>query len=175
MIRTKPKICKQCGNKFTPMNSLQPVCGPRCAVAFNSKKEVNKRIKEMRKEVQSLGDLRFIARQTFQKWIRLRDAKEPCISCPSTESKQWDGGHYLKAEIYTGLIFDEMNVNKQCAYCNNHLQGNPVEYRKGMIKKYGLQAVEGLEAMADISRVYKFSKQELIDITIKYKEKIKAL
>lgn len=156
------------------MNSLQPVCSPKCAVAFNSKKEVNKRVKEMRKDVQSLNDLRSIARAVFQTYVRMRDQARPCISCPKTEAK-WDGGHYLKAEIYTGLIFDEDNCHKQCSYCNDQLQGNVLEYREGLIKRIGRLGVELLEARKDFSRVYKFSLEELIEIAETYKQKIKDL
>lgn len=170
----KDKRCKICNEKFRPMNSLQPVCSPKCAVAFNSKKEVNKRVKEMRKDVQSLNDLRSIARAVFQAYVRMRDQSQPCISCGKTEAK-WDGGHYLKAEIYTGLIFDEDNCHKQCSYCNDQLQGNVLEYREGLIKRIGRLSVELLEARKDLSRVYKFSREELIEIAETYKQKIKNL
>jgi hypothetical protein len=168
----KDKFCKQCGDKFKPLNSLQQVCSPKCAILYNSKKEIEKRVKVMRKESRSISELKNIARQVFQQWIRLRDSKEGCISCPRTEAK-WDGGHMFKAEVYTGLIFEPMNCNKQCSYCNQYLSGNLIDYRKGLIKKYGEAAVEALEARADSSRVYKFTQQELIDITNEYKQKIK--
>lgn len=173
-MRVKPKRCKQCGEKFTPFNSLTPVCSPKCAVAFNSKKEVDKRVKEMRKDIQSLSDLRAIARASFQTYIRMRDSKFGCISCPKTEAK-WDGGHFLKAEIYTGLIFDENNCHKQCSYCNDQLQGNVVEYRKGLVLRIGIEAVNSLELRADNARIYKFSKDELRDLAIVYKQRIKEL
>lgn len=173
-MKIKDKLCKQCGSKFKPFNSLQPVCSPACAVKFNSKKEVNKSVKEMRKTSQSLNDIRAIARASFQTWIRLRDEENGCISCKKTVAK-WDGGHYMKAEIFTGLIFEPINCNKQCSYCNDQLAGNLIEYRKGLIKKYGEAAVESLEARADLARMYKFSAHELIEITTLYKSKIKEL
>lgn len=173
-MKIKPKACRQCGAQFTPFNTLQPVCTPACAVKFNSKKEVEKRVKQMRKDSQSLNDLRSIARAVFQKYIRLRDAKHPCISCYKTDAK-WDAGHYFKAEIYTGLIFNEDNVHKQCSYCNCQLAGNLIEYRKGLVKKIGEEKVLELEASADSSRVYKFGRVELQDTTVKYKAKIKEL
>lgn len=173
-MRYKKKVCKVCEDMFMPMNSLQVVCSPKCAVAFNSKKEVNKRLKDMRKEVRSLADYRAIARAAFQTYIRMRDKHLPCISCGKTEAK-WDGGHYLKCEIYTGLIFDEENCHKQCSRCNDQLQGNTAEYREGLIKRIGRLNVELLEARKDISRTYKFSKEELIEIAEKYKSKIKEL
>ena len=170
----KPKICKQCGAKFTPFNSIQPVCSPKCAVEFNTKKEIDKRVKVMKKESQSLNDLRSIARAAFQTYIRLRDKNRPCISCGKTEAK-WDGGHFFKAEIYTGLIFNEFNCHKQCSYCNDQLAGNLIEYRKGLIKRYGQERVSALEDLADLARIYKFDKNELIEIAVLYRTKIKEL
>jgi hypothetical protein len=170
----KAKVCKQCGEKFKPMNSLQNVCSPKCAIAFNSKKEIDKRVKVFRKETQSLSDLRAIARAAFQTWIRMRDQFKPCISCDKREAK-WDGGHYMKAETYTGLIFNEDNCHKQCSYCNCQLDGNLIEYRKNLIKRIGQVRVDELEARADLSRIYKFSKQELIEIAQEYKMKIKQI
>jgi hypothetical protein len=38
-----------------------------------------------------------------------------------------------------------------------------------------LQRVEELEARADLSRTYKFTKQELLDIATEYKKRIKDL
>ena len=95
-----------------------------------------------------------------------------CISCNKSDAK-WDAGHYLKAEIYTKLIFNEDNVHKQCSYCNLQLAGNLIEYRKGLIKRIGVKRVEDLEDMADSSRLYKFSKDELINLAKNYKLKIK--
>lgn len=141
---------------------------------FNSKKEVTKRVKEMKKETQSLNDLRAIARTVFQTWIRLRDEKQPCISCGKTEAK-WDAGHFMKCEIYTSLIFNEDNCHKQCSHCNCQLQGNVLEYRNRLILRIGEERLLALEAKADISRVYKFGLQELIDIAAEYRNRIKQL
>jgi hypothetical protein len=54
-------------------------------------------------------------------------------------------GHYMSVGARPELRFDENNVNAQCAPCNNHLSGNIVLYRKGLIAKIGLEAVEALE------------------------------
>jgi hypothetical protein len=32
--------------------------------------------------------------------------QENCISCGGNEKDLWDGGHFLKAEIYSGVIFN---------------------------------------------------------------------
>lgn len=135
---------------------------------FNSEKEISKRFKEMKFSV-SFEKVKAKAKKTFQSWIRKRDERLPCISCDRTNTKQWDGGHYFKAEIYSGLIFDEMNVNKQCVYCNRDLDGNLIQYRIGLVKKYGSYAVEGLEELAPKKKQYKYSRIELLDIINIYK------
>jgi hypothetical protein len=170
----KPKICKQCGVKFNPFNTLQAVCGPKCAVEFNTKKEIEKRVKVMKKDSQSLNDLRSIARAAFQTYIRMRDKNHPCISCGKSDAK-FDAGHFYSAESYTGLIFNEFNCHKQCSHCNCQLSGNLIEYRKGLIKRYGEDRLHALEDLSDLARVYKFSRHELVEIAILYRAKVKEL
>ena len=171
-MKIKLKQCKQCGEMYKPFNTLQVVCSAICALEFNSKKEVDKRFKVMKSDSRSLIELRNLARVSFQIYIRQRDENLPCISCDKTYAK-WDAGHYLKAEIYTKLIFNEDNVHKQCSYCNLQLAGNLIEYRKGLVKRIGVKRVEDLEDMADSSRLYKFTKDELITLAKNYKLKIK--
>ena len=109
------------------------------------------------------------AKLVFQKWVRLvKDKGNACISCGSN-SDQVDGGHYLKAEVYSGLIFDERNCSIQCRKCNRFLNGNELNYRDGLIKRYGKEFVEQLESEKDTKRVYKWSDQELENIKQKYK------
>jgi hypothetical protein len=171
--KVKAKSCPVCSKPFIPFNSLQVVCGYVCAIKYNDKKEIDKRIKQYKSNVQSLSDLESIAKKVFQTWVRRRDELLPCISCGRTESPQFDGGHFYSAEQYSGLIFNEINVNKQCCYCNRDLYGNPLEYRKGLIERYGELAVEGLDELSNEKRQYKFTKDELKEITTKYRLKIK--
>lgn len=175
MKNTKPKACKQCGNLFKQTYStLQVTCSIKCTLLFNDKKEVDKRVKSMKNEVYGLSILEETARKIFQKWIRARDYNDNCISCDRVVAK-WDGGHYLKAELFTGLIFDERNCHKQCAQCNgDNMHGNPIGYRRGLVKKIGIEQLEQLEDIADSKRVYKFTRSELIDIANKYKLKLKT-
>lgn len=132
--------------------------------------------KQMKENVKKLSDYEAEAKKAFQKWIRLRDKDLPCISCNRTDDVIYAGGHYFKAEVYSGLIFDERNVHKQCnAYCNKFRDGAQAEYRIGLVNRYGKEYVEQLEAESVNKRVYKFTKQELIDIKKFYSEKIKAI
>jgi hypothetical protein len=176
MKKYRPKKCKVCSVQFTPQySSLQVVCSPKCAVKFNSKKEVNKRVKEMRKESTKLSTLEAAAKLVFQKWVRMRDANEACISCGVTQATQWDGSHYFKAEIFSGVIFDEDNVHKSCSYCNCHLDGNLANYRIGLVKKIGEERIKALEERANLTRQYKYTREQLLEITASYKTKIKEI
>lgn len=166
------KLCAVCQEPFKP-SKITPVCSPKCAIEYNKPKNVNKRVKEMRPKAQTYNELKSTARRYFQQYIRLRDEKLACISCGKTEAAQWDGSHFFKAEVFTGLIFDEENCHKACSYCNAYLDGNLIKYREALIKKIGRVSVELLEARADFSRLKKFSREELIEIAETYRNKIK--
>lgn len=130
---------------------------------------------DLRQKLKTLSDYEAEAKKVFQKWVRLRDIELDCISCGTQNPKLWHGGHFKKAEIYSGLIFDERNVHKQCSRCNVFLNGNEGEYRIGLVNRYGKEYVEQLEADSVIKRNYKYTKQELTDIKNFYSEKIKAI
>jgi len=66
-------------------------------------------------------------------------------------------------------MFDERNCHGACnTYCNKFLSGNLIEYRKGLIKRYGNEFVEQLESEADSKRNYKYTKAELIAKKLQY-------
>lgn len=143
-----------------------------------TKKVKSKKFQEKRKwkkENKSLRSLQNDARRVFQKFIRIRDKDKTCISCGTIYARQWDGGHYLKAEIYTGLIFDELNVHKQCDSCNRFKDGNIVEYRKGLSQRFSEVSVLELEKNSNYKRDYRFNRQELLGIENLYKYKIKNI
>ena len=182
--KIKPKKCgySECGKEFIPtFSTLQQTCSAKCAISFNSEKEVKKRVQQMKAEVEGTTQLENAARIIFQKWIRERDKDLPCISCGKTNKDfigpyVWDAGHYFSADKYSGLIFEETNVHKQCKECNGTLMyGNLAEYRKGLVERYGEDYVWQLESISDINRSYKYSRSELIDIANKYKMKLKQL
>lgn len=145
------------------------------------KSDVTKKVKENNRnekkklieKTKTLSKYESEAKKSFQKWIRLRDGDLPCISCNENGKDIWDGGHFFKAEIFSGLIFDIRNCHKQCRKCNRFLGGNEIQYRMGLVNRFGKELVEQLEIESDSKRVYKYSKQELIDIKNKYDFKIK--
>lgn len=170
--------CKHCKTKFVPKKFLQKYCleTDDCITAFLSHakevkaKQQRAKDKKTREGLKTLSQYEADAKKEFQKWVRLRDKDLPCISCNNPNAKSYHGGHWKKAEIYSGLIFDERNVNKQCSRCNVFLGGNEGEYRIGLVNRYGKEFVEQLEADSISLRNYKYTKEELIEIKNKYKQ-----
>jgi len=136
--------------QFKPtFNSTQAVCSIICAKAKASQDESIKQRKDLRERKEKLktkGEHAKEAQAAVNKFIRLRDAKEPCISCQRNHSGQIHAGHYLSIGARPNLRFHEQNIHAQCAPCNNHLSGNLVNYRINLIKKIGLLMVEHLES-----------------------------
>lgn len=144
--------------------------------ALKQAKKTNNAFKaDLRQKLKTLTQYEAEAKKVFQKWVRMRDTGLPCISCGTQKAREWHGSHYFDANRFSGLIFNERNVHKSCDYCNKHLHGNLIEYRKGLISRYGEDFVVSLEAEADMNRNYKYTREELTDIKQKYLDKIKEL
>lgn len=178
----KEKKCKVCLHKFTPTQFAQIVCNYKCAIEHSKNLKKIKEQKEwkvkksvLKDKLKTLGQFEAEAKTSFQKWVRMRDRDMPCISCGVKDTDLFDGGHYFKAELFSGLIFDERNCHKQCRKCNRFLNGNELQYRSGLIKRYGIDFVTNLESISDSKRVYKYSREELIAKKLQYDLKIKEL
>lgn len=174
--KVKSKKCKFCGTYFIPKNSLQKVCSIPCSYEM-AKKETKKKekifLKELKEKAKSYKQKVNEVKVIFQKWIRKRDNNFGCICCNNKEYTSWDAGHYFKAELYSGVIFDEVNVNKQAVYCNQWKNGNIENYRIGLINKYSEQAVLELEQRAIETKNKRWSDEELKEIKNKYKKLLK--
>jgi hypothetical protein len=199
MIKPKEKPCKGLGiahgygcGKLT-MHRVNGLCKMECYPSWllnsengkiklaksiihakKEKKKIENAFKsDLRAKLKTLGQFEAEAKKVFQKWIRLRDEGKECISCGATNPKGFDAGHFKKAEIYSGVIFDERNVNRQCTKCNRFLGGNELMYREGLIKRYGIYFVKELEMDANKTRNKKYTREELIEIKQYYAEKIR--
>lgn len=54
-------------------------------------------------------------------------------------------GHFY-ARTFTAVRWHEKNSNGECVGCNTFKHGNLLEYRKGIIAKYGIKVIDELEA-----------------------------
>lgn len=166
----KPKKCKICKERFTPKRPLQQVCSALCGAKYASnqkqkawKKEKKERKEKLKTRSEHLNELQ----RVFNKWIRERDKDEPCISCGTQAKVQYDAGHYRSVGAHPELRFNENNVWKQCRKCNGYWGGNLIEYRKNLIKKIGVEAVEELER--NDREPLKLSVDEIKKLKKKYK------
>ena len=178
----KPRRCKVCENIFIPQRFMQATCDYKCAIKHAHTIKANKEKAEWKREqkagyekLKTLGQYEADAKKSFQKWVRLRDADENCISCNGNDKDLWDGGHFKKAEIYSGVIFNPANCHKQCRKCNRFLGGNELMYRQGLIQRYGLEYTENIENLANETRQHKFTKAELIAKKLQYDLLIKEM
>ena len=200
-------ICKNpaCGKKFKPVRPFQKGCCMDCdyeiamaAVmkkreqaaakakrdAVEQAKQKRRDLRERKAQLKSRNDWVKEAQAEFNKFIRLRDASEPCISCgevnpPMLHGGQWDCGHYLSVGSHPELRFEELNAYKQCKSCNGGAgryagKNRTVsqQYRENLIQKIGVSLVEWLEGPHDAKH---YTIDDLKEITAKYKAKCKQL
>lgn len=110
----------------------------------------------------------------FNKFIRLRDKDEPCISCRTKSNVKYDAGHYIAVSESPALRFNEDNVHKQCSnYCNVNKSGNYHAYRFWLLEKIGVERVEALESSRHIP--LKLSVEEIKELKKVYRDKIKSI
>ena len=166
--------CKNCKEKFEPVRFNQKYCfNKMCVDAWIQEAKVKdwKKTKaKMKNDLLTIQDYIKLAQQTFNKYIRLRDKGNVCISCQKIPKKE-NAGHFYNANNHYNVRFDENNVHLQCEHCNTFLSGNLINYRENLLKKIGAEEFNVLEGKSKVTR--KFTKEELKEIIETYKKKIK--
>ena len=155
--------CKHCEQRFQKLLPLQFVCSPKCGIGYEKAKKqkaFNKETRRLKEKIKTKRQWAKEAQIEFNRFVRFRDHKEPCVSCGRYDSEiterltggKWDCGHYLTVGAHPELRFNEDNAHKQCKTCNggsgkytkkNYTVGK--EYRELLIIKVGLEKVEWLE------------------------------
>ena len=141
--------------------------------AVEQHKAEKKRLKERKEKLKSRAEWLRDAQAVFNKFIRLRDKDQPCISCGRYHEGQWHAGHYRSVGACPELRFCELNVHKQCAPCNDHKSGNIIEYRINLVNKIGADKVAWLERQDHEPK--KYTIEDCKEIIKHYKAKIKEL
>ena len=90
------------------------------------------------------------------KYVRLRDAAQGCISCdkPSSWDGQWHASHYHSRGHSSQLRFNLWNIHKGCSVCNSHLSGNIGQYTPKLIEKIGQTKMDWMEANKSQPKAY---------------------
>ena len=178
---TKCPICKQ---PATQKFGLKLFCGYEHAAEWakssldkrkarektQARKVDKEKLKLLKTRSEWLKELQVI----FNRFIRLRDAGLPCISCghPDDGSRQRHASHYKSVGGNPALRFDSNNCFASCSICNNYLSGNLVPYRVALIAKVGQAEVDRLEGKQE---PIKLTIPEIQTLIADYKAKVKAL
>lgn len=177
MKRQYPRKCLECKVKFTPNKPNQVVCSPYCSIKYaktKAEKDKKKVRSEMKEKLKSKSEHLNELQKVFNKYIRLRDADKPCISCGTTAPVKYDAGHFFSVGAYPNLRFNEDNVHKQCSnYCNKNMHGNYHAYRFWLIERIGLERLDELDRLKNIP--LKLSIEETKELKQKYSQLIKKL
>lgn len=170
--------CRHCKEFFDVGGGIKVPLGFFCSMAHvtehgiqrqKAEKEKKERAKhkEAKEKLKSRGDYAKEAQAEFNRYIRLRDGKHPCISCGRHHSGQYHAGHYRTVGGHPELRFNEFNCHKQCSVCNNHKSGNIVEYRINLKTRIGEQQLDWLEGPHETK---KYTIEELKEIKFKYRK-----
>lgn len=182
----KSRRCSHCKKKGPQeamlLRQLKAFCNQECfaewaaanvsKLAKKGKQIESKRLKAKKEKLKTKGVHLREAQASFNAYIRERDAQEPCISCGSYHTGQYHAGHYRSVGSSPELRFEESNVWKQCAPCNNHLSGNLIKYRINLIEKIGLEKVEWLEGPHEPKN---YTIEQIQDIKAHYRKRVREM
>lgn len=137
-------------------------------------KFVRKELKQLKERTLDRKHYMKIAQQTFNTFIRMRDAGLPCISCGTTAKVQYAAGHFYSVGAFPNLRFEELNVHSQCnVYCNQKLSGNLHNYRVNLPLRIGQESFDKLQSMK--GQVKQYTIDDLKELIATYRAKIKQL
>lgn len=193
MQKLRRRRCKICREWFIPKQSFQNWCSPEHGFELSEQrknKDREKALAKLKKENQkkereakdklkarklAVKPLSYFTKQAqtaFNAFIRERDRDEPCISCGRFHEGQYHAGHYRTTGANPELRFDEDNVHKQCAPCNNHLSGNIENYTPRLIEKIGQERFDRLMGSHELP---KWKREDYERIRDHYRAKLKEL
>ena len=182
--------CPHCKGKLDHGYRIHPECIEPWALAqeAKAKRKADKQAKaaarvdkaETRRKLEAIKTIPTLikeAQHAFNAYIRARDAGKPCICCgqplgAGEVGGAFDCGHYRSTGSASHLRFDERTAHAQRKVCNRWGAGRAVDYRIGLVARIGLEDVESLESD---NAPHKWTRQELIDIKLEYRAKLKEL
>lgn len=174
--------CPICRHPATERFGLKLFCGFEHAAEWAKNAQDKRRAKEKTearridmeklKSLKTRSDWLREAQAIFNKYIRMRDAQKNCISCGGELGTKYDAGHYRSVGGHPELRFVEINVHAQCVRCNQHLSGNLINYRKGLLIRIGQEKLDWLEGP---QQPLKLTIPEIQALIAEYKAKVKAL
>jgi hypothetical protein len=187
----KPKMRKcrvsACRKPYTSAQPFVLWCSPDCGAALALDKLAKKKAKVARADrvetkrkldgFKTIPKLKAEAQTVFNKYIRARDEGLGCICCGkfataaalSGPGGAYDACHFRSRGSADHLRFDERNTHLGLKDCNTW---GHVDYRGGLIRRIGLEAVEALESDQTL---VKWTRELLLSIKATYAAKLKAM
>lgn len=180
ILKKKPR--RKCANQscrewFNPVRDGQVVCCYECATAVakaqtaktraeaqraekkrqrEEEKAGRQRRREKRIELKTKTKWKSEAQAAFNRYVRLRDAGKPCISCSATPGPKFGGtmdcGHYRTRGAAAHLAFNLHNTAAQCVQCNRDRSGAQKAFEQGLIQRIGPEKVEALNNNNDVRK-----------------------
>ena len=150
--------CKHCKEKYEAIHFNQKYCTKdECMDAWiKSAKEVQwkKKKKRMKEELKTISDYIKEAQKWVNRFVRLRDKEQGCISCGTPLTGKYDAGHFFSAGGHGSVRFDVRNIH-------------------ALLTKIGSEEFDKMEAKS--KGVHKWNKEELENIIKEFKEKCKEI
>lgn len=173
------KICKECGNKFTPLRlTTEPVCQEYdCRVAYalkiaeKTKERNRKRAESENRKYKQEMNISLMSSDKYRAKVlqpvineiaRLIDYNQPCIATGNFQGKM-SGGHFISVGSNRTVCLNLHNIFIQSFESNSWKGGDNLKYRWGIKNTFGteyLDFMEGLQRCPKIS----LSKDDMIDI-----------
>lgn len=166
---------RQCTDYMQKKGFCNVECATNCGLERAQKardKEKRKEVRKAKERLKTRGEHAREAQAAFNAYIRARDADQPCISCGRHHQGQYHAGHYRTVGANPELRFEELNVHKQCAPCNNHKSGNIVEYRINLVQRIGQDNVDWLEGPHEPK---KYTIEQLKEVKREYRRKAREI
>ena len=172
ILKKKPR--RKCANQscrqyFHPARDGQVVCCYECATVVakaqtaknraealqaekkrqrEDEKAGRQRRRERRVALKTKTQWKSEAQNAFNRYVRLRDAGKPCISCGRLPAQKYGGtmdcGHYRTRGAAGHLAFNLHNTAAQCVQCNRDRAGAQKAFEHGLIQRIGSEKVEAL-------------------------------
>lgn len=147
--------CSICRKPFIRQKPLQSVCSFDCAVRISrqskkARQEAEKGLRaQFRKRKEAAKPRRKWldeAQKEINKYVRLRDAHLPCVSCgmPASWGGQWHASHFRSVAAASAVRYNLWNIHKSCSVCNNWKSGNLSEYEPRLRERIGNAKVDWL-------------------------------
>jgi hypothetical protein len=124
----------------------QVVCTLECALKRSRKLRQKAEHRTRKATIKGRPEWLTEAQEAFNRYVRVRDSHLPCVSCgQSPNIGQRHASHYRSRAAAPQLRYNLYNTNASCAQCNGYKSGAIVEYRIGLVRKYGEGRVAALE------------------------------